>query len=167
MEFLIGLLFTVVPLFVFGVLIGRWVEKSHLRTLVDHEQSRQGFLVTQLKTYPNAISGQQPPSLLTSEVVIASDYLKNFLASWRNLFGGEVRSYSRMADRSKREAIRRLVDQARGLGYNALCNVRVEAVEIGERRKRGAQAMSCCIAYGTAYYYAPSADTAKQASDSL
>lgn len=167
MEFLIGLLFTIVPLFVFGVLIGRWVEKSHLRKLADHEQSRQDFLLTQLKTYPNAVVGQKPPSLLTSEVVIASDYLKNFLASWRNIFGGEVRSYSRMADRSKREAIRRLIDQARALGYNALCNVRVESVEIGERRKKGAQAMSCCIAYGTAYYFAPSTVNARQASDSV
>lgn len=159
MEFLIGLLFVVVPLFVFGVVIGRWVERSHFQSLEAHEQTRGDFMVTQLKSYPGSVRGQVSPTLICAEVVIASDYLKNFFASWRNIFGGEVRSYSRMTDRAKREALRRLIDQARALGYNAICNVRVESVEIGDRRKKGAQAMSSCLAYATAYHCDPPASS--------
>jgi uncharacterized protein YbjQ (UPF0145 family) len=151
MEFLIGILLFIVPLFVCGVLIGRYVEQSHFKSLQAHEQARGDFMVTQLKSYPHAIQGSLAPTMICAEVVIASDYLKNFFAAWRNIFGGEVRSYSRMTDRAKREALRRLIDQARALGYNALCNVRVETAEIGDRRQKGAQAMSSCLAYATAY----------------
>ena len=163
MEFLIGLLFFLVPLIVCGVIIGRTLESRHLKRLAEHEVSHKDFLVTQLKSFPEAAMGSQlqnagaaaTPQLLCTEVVIASDYLKNFFASWRNIFGGEVRSYSRMTDRAKREAIARLVTEAEGLGYNAICNVRVETAEIGDRRKKGAQAMASCIAYGTAYVRVP------------
>jgi uncharacterized protein YbjQ (UPF0145 family) len=155
MEFIIGLLFFLVPLVVCGVLIGRFVERAHLRRLQAHEDARQDFFVTQLKTYPLGIRNPAPPTLVCAEVVVASDYLKNFFASWRNLFGGEVRSYTRMTDRAKREALKRLIDQARDMGYNALCNVRVETAEIGDRRKKGAQAMASCLAYGTAYHCDP------------
>ncbi len=157
MEFIIGLLFFVVPLIICGVLIGQFVERSHFKSLQAHEQERGDFLITQVKSYPSAIRGQLPPTLVCAEVVIASDYLKNFFASWRNLFGGEVRSYSRMTERAKREVIRRLVDQAKSQGYNAICNVRIETAEIGDRRQKGAQAMSSCIAYATAYQCDPSA----------
>lgn len=155
MELIIGLIFFLVPLVVCGVIIGRWVEGRHLRRLADHEAERGDFLVTQLKSYPLAIPSQLAPTLVCAEVVIASDYLKNFFASWRNLFGGEVRSYTRMTDRAKREAVKRLVEQARAMGYNAICNVRVETAEIGDRRKKGAQAMASCLAYATAYQKAP------------
>lgn len=160
MEFIIGLLFFVVPLFVCGVLIGRTMESRHFRRLEQHAQANADFLVTQLRSFPYAQpaafgksgSGMVAPTLICSEVVIASDYLKNFFASWRNFFGGEVRSYSRMTDRAKREAVARLIDQAKALGFNAICNVRVETAEIGDRRKQGAQAMASCLAYATAYH---------------
>lgn len=163
MEFLIGLLFFLVPLIVCGVLIGRTLEARHFRRLEQHAQENADFFVTQLKAFPYAVptgtarppAGTVAPTLICAEVVIASDYLKNFFASWRNFFGGEVRSYSRMTDRAKREAVARLIDQAKALGFNAICNVRVETAEIGDRRKQGAQAMASCLAYATAYYYDP------------
>ncbi len=152
MEILIGLVVFFVPLIVFGVLIGRGVENAHLRRLEAHERARKDFFVTQLKSFPHADDEGPAPALVCAEVVIASDYLKNFFASWRNLFGGEIRSYTRMTDRAKREALRRLIDEARSLGFNALCNVRVESADIGDRRKKGAQAMASCLVYATAYH---------------
>jgi uncharacterized protein YbjQ (UPF0145 family) len=162
MDFFVALLLFLGPLIVFGVLIGRTLESRHFRRLEQHAQANAGFFVTQLKSFPYAISadaaksgapiGAVTPTLVCTEVVIASDYLKNFFASWRNFFGGEVRSYSRMTDRAKREAVARLIDQAKALGFNAICNVRVETAEIGDRRKKGAQAMASCLAYATAYH---------------
>ncbi|MBX3419235.1 MAG: heavy metal-binding domain-containing protein [Pirellulaceae bacterium] len=152
LELFIGLLFFMVPAVVFGMIFGRTIEKRHLRRLDEHDSKYRGFLVTQVKSFPDAVPGNQPPTLICSEVVIASDYLKNFFASWRNFFGGEVRSYSRMTERAKREVVARLVTEAEALGYNAICNVRIETAEIGNRRQKGAQAMSSCIGYATAYH---------------
>lgn len=151
-EFVFALGFFAVMVLVCGILIGRTVENNHFRQLEEHDQQFKNFLVTQIKTFPAAVAGKQPPTLVCAEVVIASDYLKNFLAGWRSFFGGEVKSYSRIAERAKREAIARLVLEANSMGYNAICNVRIETAEIGNRQTKGQSAMSSCIGYATAYY---------------
>ncbi|MBL8889049.1 MAG: heavy metal-binding domain-containing protein [Planctomycetaceae bacterium] len=147
----ISLILFVTVLFGLGF-AGRFVEQAHFKRLVDHEQMRGDFLVTQLKTYPGAVPGQRSPTMVCAEVVIASDYLKNFFASWQDFFGGEICSYSRMTDRAKREALKRLIDEARSLGYNAIGNFRIETADIGDRRTKGAEAMSSWIGYATAYH---------------
>ncbi len=78
----------VIPLIVCGLIIGRTVERQHFRRLEQFETQHRDFLVTQLKSFPMAGSQRNPPSLVVAEVVIASDYLKSWLAQWRNLFGG-------------------------------------------------------------------------------
>lgn len=158
MEIIFTLVLFVVMVLFCGILMGRTVERNHFRRLEEHDREFKDFLVTQVKTFPAAIPGKQPPMLVCSEVVIASDYLKNFFAAWRSFFGGEVKSYSRMTERAKREAIARLVVQAHHMGYNAICNVRIETAEIGDRRTKGQSAMSSCIGYATAYYASSNID---------
>lgn len=152
---LLGLVFFVLMTLICGVLIGRTVEKEHFRQLEAHEAANRDFLVTQVKTFPHALAGKNPPTLVCAEVVIASDYLKNFLASWRGFFGGEMKSYSRMTERAKREVIARLVHQAQALGYNAICNVRIETAELGRAQTKGKPAMASCLGYATAYWVDP------------
>jgi uncharacterized protein YbjQ (UPF0145 family) len=151
MELLIGLLFFVVPLVVFGLLIGSSVERRHLRRLQASESDRREMLITQSKLYPAVTSSGPPPQMMVSEVVIASDYLKNFLSSWRTIFGGEMRAYSRITDRAKREAVDRLAKQAQAAGFNAICNVRIQTVDIGGSMAQRKMAMAACVASGTAY----------------
>jgi uncharacterized protein YbjQ (UPF0145 family) len=150
-ELVLELLLFVVPLLVCGLLIGRTVERRHLAQLQAAESARGDFLVTQSKSFPHAAPSDAPPALLAAEVVIASDYLKTFLSAWRNLFGGEMRSFSLMVDRAKREALVRLVDQAQAAGYNGLCNVRIDTVDLGGLSSQGKAAMAACIATATAY----------------
>ncbi len=151
MEVIIGLLFFVAPLVVFGLLIGRTVERKHLRRLDEHDESHRHFLITQVKSFPSAMQGERPPTLVVAEVVIASDYLKTFMASWRGIFGGEVRSFTTITSRAKREAIARMVREADALGYNALCNVRVDPADVGGNNTQRKNPMAACIASGTAY----------------
>ncbi len=151
MQLLIGVLFFVFPLVVFGLLIGSSVERRHFRRLRESESERRGLLITQSKLYPDADTAGPAPQMLVSEVVIASDYLKNFLSSWRTIFGGEMRAYSRITDRAKREAVDRLVKQAQAAGFNAICNVRVQTVDIGGSLAQRKMAMAACVASGTAY----------------
>ena len=52
-----------------------------------------------------------------AEVVVASDYLKSWLASWRKMFGGEMKSFRTLQERAKREAVLRLTEQAVAQGF--------------------------------------------------
>jgi uncharacterized protein YbjQ (UPF0145 family) len=109
------------------------------------------MLVTNLKSFPLYIEGGPPPEMIVSEVVIATDYLKSFLASWRNLFGGEIKSYLSLLVRARLEVLVRLQAEAQQRGHNALCNVRFQTADIaGATGKRSATAVAL-IAYATAY----------------
>ena len=135
-----------------GWLAGSRTEKRHLARLDRREKNNGPFLVSQLKNYPAYVVGNLPPRLIVAETVVASDYFKTFLAGLRRLFGGEVRSFQSLLSRARRESTQRVVEQARALGYNAICNLRVESADVGGSTgsKKGA-AMVAIIASATAY----------------
>jgi uncharacterized protein YbjQ (UPF0145 family) len=65
------------------------------------------------------------------------------MAALRNLAGGEIVEYTKMAAEAREQAIDRMVDEAEALGANAVVMVRFQTVEM----MRGAAEMLC---YGTA-----------------
>ena len=152
MEFLINIAF-VLFLIGLGLVFGTLSERSHFRRLDAREGANGSFLVTQLKTFPGAVTGPTPPHFLVAECVVATDYFKSFLASLRGLFGGEVRSYQSLLSRARREATQQIVEQAKQRGYNAICNLRVQTADIGGNTatKKGA-AMVAIMASATAYH---------------
>ena len=92
-----------------------------------------------------------PPQMYVAEVVIATDYLKTFLAGLRKFFGGEIRSYQTLLVRARREATLRILEQARQQGYNAICNLRLENADIGGNNNAKGVAMVAILASATAY----------------
>ncbi len=137
-----------------GFFVGGWTERSHFKRLDERESKNGDFLITQLKTYPEVVLHETPPAMLVSEAIIACDYLKSFLGKIRNLFGGEIKSYQSLLVRARREALQRIVDQARAAGYNAICNVRFENADVGGNtasKKKGA-VMATILASATAYH---------------
>jgi len=85
--------------------------------------------------------------LVAGSVVIATDYFKVFAAGLRGLFGGELRTYRSLMSRARREALVRMLEQAKQAGAQAVWNVRFETSTIeGKRRAGGAEV----LAYGTA-----------------
>jgi len=147
-------LYLLVPLVLLtiGWLAGRAADRSHLARLTQREQALAGMPVADVRTFAPAAEATRGAALVVAEVVIATDYLKTFLARLRNIFGGEVKSYGLLLLRARREAITRLLEQARGLGFNAVCNVRLETADIGGNTasRRGAN-MAAILASGTAY----------------
>jgi len=137
-----------------GYVAGSIAERRHLARLADRERKNGPFLVTQLKSFPACAENELAPQMVVGEVVIASDYFKTFLASLRRIFGGEVRSFHSLLSRARREATQRVVEQSRELGYNAICNLRIETADVGgsTASKKGA-AMVAVIASATAYHY--------------
>lgn len=150
-------LFITLGAFVFfmalGFFVGGYMERSHFRLLDEREGGNAGFLVTQLKSYPSAVVGASPPTMLCGEAVISSDYLKTFLAKMRKIFGGEMKSYQSLLIRARREALQRLIETARAAGYNAVCNVRYVSTDIsGASKRRSKVVMVTILVSGTAYH---------------
>lgn len=155
-QLIIELLIFALPLIVCGLIIGRTVEKRHFARLDALDEANRDILVTNLKTYPRAASGGPAPALVVAEVVIGSDYLKSYLSSWRSFFGGEMKSLKTLQTRAKREAIARLIEQARQQGFNALCNLRFCGSDInGATKSKKSMPMATVIASATAYLAEP------------
>ena len=149
MDFLIqlGMLFVLLLL---GWTCGTLAERKHIRSLRKREALLSDMLLTDIKTFPGGVVPGTKTALVVGEAVIATDYLKSFLAALRKIFGGELRSYLSLLDRARREAMLRIMAQARLEGCNAICNVRLETAAIGGMARKGA-AMVAIIASGTAY----------------
>ena len=146
-----------VPIFLIllGWIVGRARERSHLRSLETRERRLAYMLVTDIKTFPGGAEPAKHAILVMGEAVIATDYLKSFLAKFRKLIGGELRSYESLMTRARREAILRMLEQAQQEGYNAVCNVRLATADIGGMAGGKGAVMAETFASGTAYRVTP------------
>ena len=143
---------TPIVLLLLGLVVGRTVERRHFRRLAQLEQALFTIPLTDLKDAPPGIAAAGA-TLVTGSVVVASDYLKTILAGLRNLIGGEVRSFERLMERARREAVCRVMRAAHEDGAVAVVNLRLETSNIGRTRsknKRKIMPMVEVIAYGTA-----------------
>lgn len=131
-------------------LVGRAVERKHIRSLDEREaRHRDMVVVTNLRKCP-ATWAVTHAAYVDGQAVIASDYWKSFAASWRNFFGGEMRSLEPLLMRARREAIARMTEEARLQGATVVVNVRLETSSIVRgSRSRGRMAAEV-HAYGTA-----------------
>jgi len=141
-------------LILLGWIAGRTAEHRHLRSLERRERELSYMVVTDIKTFPALGDPQKYATLVTGEAVIATDYLKSFLAGLRKLVGGELGSYQSLMTRARREAVLRMLEAARRHGYNAVCNLRLNSADIGGMAGRKGVAMVEVFATGTAYHAA-------------
>ena len=139
-------------LIVFALLAGQHAERKHLLSLQRREQQLHDMLVTQLRSFPEGAFDDSPPRLFVAEVVIATDYLKSFLAKLRGIFGGEVKSFQSLLIRAHREATLRVLEQACEEGYDAVCNLRMQTADVGGNSTVRKVAMVAILASGTAYH---------------
>ena len=67
----------------------------------------------------------------------------NIVALLKSLVGGEIRSYVKLNEDARRQAIDRMVQNAAAMGANAVTMMRFDSTEMG-------RSMSEIVAYGTA-----------------
>src|ERR1700689_746597 len=67
----------------------------------------------------------------------------NIAALLKSLAGGEIRSYVKLNEDSRRQALDRMVENAAAMGANAVTMMRFDSTEMG-------RSMSEIVAYGTA-----------------
>lgn len=75
---------------------------------------------------------------------------KDIMAGFKNIFGGELKSYTELLQEAREEAVARMLEQATAIGANAVLNVRFSTSSIAA----GAAEL---FAYGTAVILADEA----------
>lgn len=81
--------------------------------------------------------------LVSGSTVRAKHVGRDFMASLKNIVGGELKGYTELLQDSRKQATQRMVQQAEELGANAVVNVRFSTSSV-------AQGAAEIYAYGTA-----------------
>lgn len=137
-------------LIILGFVIGKINEVRHFKDLAKREVETRHILKTNLRRIPPStmVAGG---GLVVGQAVIATDYFKSITANIRKIFGGEVKSYERLMERARREAILRMVAEAQALGANTVTNIRLETSNIvSSNSRQKASTAAEVLAYGTA-----------------
>ena len=138
-----------VALLVFAYLVGRTIERRNYRDIRRREAELLQLPAVTFRQVPKAWAVEEA-GLVTGSVVVSVDHFKRFLAMLRIFFGGRVKSYESILDRARREALLRCKEQARGQGYQAIVNVRLETSRLASARRDGrATAGVEILAFGT------------------
>lgn len=84
--------------------------------------------------------------IVKGSVVQSKNFGKDFMAGMKTLVGGEIVGYTEMLNEARQIAVKRMVDEARELGADAVIGVKYGSSQV----MSGAAEV---IAYGTAVKY--------------
>ena len=84
--------------------------------------------------------------IVKGTVVQSKNFGKDFMAGMKTLVGGEIVGYTEMLTEARQIATKRMVDEAEGMGADAVINVRYGSSSV-------MQSAAEVIAYGTAVRY--------------
>ena len=139
-----------VLLIVIGRVVGSRIERNHYASIVEREsrfRSQPAFSTKQ----SDAPAPVRSASLAIGSVVVSVDHFKRFLSGVRMIFGGEVRSYSSLIDRARREAVLRMKESQPDA--HAYLNTRLETSTISSTSGDEGVGTIEVLAYGTAVHY--------------
>ena len=142
-----------ISLLVICYFTGKSIEKRHYKKIKERE------LLLIKKPYvsfqKNILNKKEVANcqLVASTVVIGCDYFRAFIASLRNIFGGNVSTFEALLDRGRREALLRIREQAVKMGADVLINVKIDSVTL-DPIEYSKNPKTCVTAYGTAIRYA-------------
>ena len=81
--------------------------------------------------------------VVSGSTVRAKHVGRDFMASLKNIVGGELKGYTELLQDSRKQAVERMTEQAKQLGANAVVNIRFATSSV-------AQGASELYVYGTA-----------------
>ena len=84
------------------------------------------MILTTLETVPGK-SITRHLGLVQGSTVRAKHIGRDIMASFKNVFGGELKGYTELLQESREEAINRMTEQAQSIGANAVLNIRRES----------------------------------------
>lgn len=131
-----------------GYFFGRRAERKHYRSIYEREEQLRSLVVISERLPPPELV-HHDSVLVSGNVVVSVDYFKTVAAGLRNLVGGNVSAYESLLDRARREAVLRLQEQARGLGAEAVINLKFETSRVAGNAGQALGSVEV-LAYGTA-----------------
>ncbi|MEM9729034.1 MAG: heavy metal-binding domain-containing protein [Myxococcota bacterium] len=149
-EILISLCIPIV-LIVLGRFVGRRIERNHYASIEEREArlaSKPALSTRDARNLPPVADA----TLATGSVVVSVDHFKRFLSGFRMIVGGEVRSYSSLVERARREAVLRMKESQPEA--DAYMNTRLETSTISNTSGDEGVGTIEVLAYGTAVRYA-------------
>ena len=149
LELIIGLGIPLV-LVIVGRIVGARIERAHFLSLAEREarfRSRP-TLSTKRFTPPLPIRSAE---LVTGSVVVSIDHFKRFISAFRMIVGGEVRAYSTLIERARREAVLRMMESRPDA--DAYINTRLETSTLATATGNEGMGTIEVLAYGTAVHY--------------
>ena len=84
--------------------------------------------------------------MVKGTIVQSKNFGKDFMAGMKTLVGGEIVGYTEMLNEARQIAVKRMVDEAKALGADAVIGVKYGSSQI-------MQGAAEVIAYGTAVKY--------------
>jgi uncharacterized protein YbjQ (UPF0145 family) len=150
-ELLIALIVPIV-LIVVGRIAGSHIERRHLQDIAEREARFVGQPSCSTKRYQSS-AHVRSAELAMGSVVVSVDHFKRFVSAFRMLVGGEVRSYSSLIERARREAVLRMKESHPDA--DAFVNVRLETSTISSSTGDEGAGTVEVLAYGTALHYDP------------
>ncbi len=148
---MIGDLLVLVIFIVFlggGFLAFHLVKKNREIYLNRKEAELDYIVVTDLRKVPELEHALQA-ELVTGCVAVANNYFLTFCASFKNLFGGEMKGYSQLCTDARRIALVRLKEEAAKHGATVICCLRYETMVIQQAQQNKSAGVEL-MAYGTA-----------------
>jgi len=100
------------------------------------------MIVSNLEQIPGKTI-QKHFGLVQGNTIRAKHVGRDIMASFKNIFGGELKGYTELLSESRQEATERMVAQAEALGANAILNIRYSTSSV-------TQGAAELYAYGTA-----------------
>lgn len=106
-----------------------------------------GIMITNIDAIPGyAIAAHY--GLVNGSNVRSKNFVVDALAGLKNVVGGELGGYTKLLEETREESIRRMVQQAKMMGANAIVNVRFSTSSV-------AAGASELYVYGTAVKVVP------------
>lgn len=81
--------------------------------------------------------------LVRGNTIRARNIARDIMAKLRNVVGGEITDYTKLMGESREQAIDRMIEDAQGLGANAIIGIRFSTSEVMDSAAE-------ILAYGTA-----------------
>ncbi len=100
------------------------------------------LILTNLETVPGKTIVEHY-GLVSGNTIRAKHIGRDLMAGLKNIVGGELTGYTELLNEARQQAVDRMTEQARGLGANAVLNVRFATSAV-------AQGAAELYAYGTA-----------------
>jgi uncharacterized protein YbjQ (UPF0145 family) len=131
-------------------LVGSWLERRHYRDILKREYDYRDMPICNFEYEPEDAE-IEAVVLAKGSVVISVDYFKRFIAMLKAIVGGRIGAYAPLLDRARREAVLRMIEDARAQGCDTVVNVRLETFRLANatRNRRERLAGVEMLAYGT------------------